>query len=393
MNWASRSRSRHQNGHPCRVRRHLLVTNDFPPKVGGIQSYLWELWRRLPAEDTTVYCTPHAGAAAFDAEQAFRVERSPEPVLIPYPWLAKRICALADEVGAELILLDPAVPLGIVGPWLGRPYGVILHGAEVTIPGRLPVSRSVLRRVLRGASLVIAAGHYSLAEAERCAGQPLPAVVIPPGVDTTRFEPLGATDRSAARATFGIDDDDVVVASVNRLVPRKGMDLLIDAVAEASQERPQLRLMIGGSGRSFDALQKQASDAGARVDVLGRLDDPDVPLLYGAADMMAMLCHDRWRGLEQEGFGIVFLEAAAAGLPQIAGRSGGAAEAVVDGVTGVVIDDPTSTSSVARALIGLVDSVDLRHSLGSAARTRACETFDYDVLAARLQQAINDWTP
>lgn len=391
-NWASRSRSGQQNRHPWRVRRHLLVTNDFPPKVGGIQSYLWELWRRLPAEDVTVYCTPHAGAAAFDAEQAFRIERSPEPVLIPYPWLAKRICALADEVGAELILLDPAVPLGIVGPWLGRPYGVVLHGAEVTIPGRLPVSRSVLGRVLRGASLVIAAGNYSLAEAERCADQALPAVVIPPGVDTSRFQPPDATARSAAREAFGIEDEDVVVASVNRLVPRKGMDLLIDAVAEASRTRPQLRLMIGGSGRSFEALQKQADGVGARIEMLGRLDDPDVPRLYQAADMMAMLCHDRWSGLEQEGFGIVFLEGAAAGLPQIAGRSGGAAEAVVDGITGLVIDDPTSTSAVASALIQLVDDADRRRSLGDAARARACEDFDYDVLAARLQHAINDWT-
>ncbi len=375
------------------MRHHLLVTNDFPPKVGGIQSYLWELWRRLPAEDTTVYCTPHAGAAVFDAKQAFRIERSPERVLLPYPWLAKRVCALADEVGAELILLDPAVPLGMVGLWLGRPYGVVLHGAEVTIPGRLPMSKSVLRRVLCGASLVISAGHYALAEAERCAGRPLPSVVIPPGVDTTRFGPLDVAERAGARAAFGIGDDDVVVASVNRLVPRKGMDLLIDAVAQASQERPALRLLIGGSGRSFDDLQKQAADSGARVDLLGRLGDLDVPRLYGAADMMAMLCHDRWGGLEQEGFGIVFLEAAAAGLPQIAGRSGGAAEAVVHGVTGIVIDDAMSTSTVARALIGLVDDAGLRRELGEAARSRACETFDYDVLADQLQHAINEWTP
>lgn len=376
------------------MRRHLLVTNDFPPKVGGIQSYLWELWRRLPADDTTVYCTPHAGAAAFDAEQPFRIERSPEPVLLPHPWLAKRICALADEVGAELILLDPAVPLGMIGPRLDRPYGVVLHGAEVTIPGRLPVSRSMLRRVLRGASLVVSAGNYALAEAERCADRTLPSVVIPPGVDTTRFQPLAVHDRAAARAAFGIEDTDVVVASVNRLVPRKGMDLLIDAVAEASRERPELRLMIGGSGRSFDALAKQARQASnARIEMLGRLDDPDVPRLYGAADVMAMLCHDRWAGLEQEGFGIVFLEAAAAGLPQIAGRSGGAAEAVLHDITGVVINDPHSVTDVARALIGLVDDTTRRRELGAAARRRACEAFDYDVLANRLQQAIDDWTP
>lgn len=383
-------------GHPDQVRRHLLVTNDFPPKVGGIQSYLWELWRRLPADDVIVYCTPYRGAAAFDAAQAFRVERSPEPVLLPYPWLAQRIVELADEVGAELVLLDPAVPLGIIGPWLGRPYGVVLHGAEVTIPGRLPVSRSVLRRVLLGADLVIAAGHYPLAEAERCAGRSLPSVVIPPGVDTDRFRPLGDIGRAEARRHFGIEEDDVVVASVNRLVPRKGMDLLIDAVAEASAVRPELRLIIGGSGRSERELRDRAAEriaAGARIELLGRLEDPDVPRLYGAADVMAMLCHDRWVGLEQEGFGIVFLEAAAAGIPQIAGRSGGAAEAVADGETGVVIDEATSVAEVASALVELVDDSERRHALGAAARERACQRFDYDVLASRLEQAIDEWSP
>lgn len=375
------------------MRRHLLVTNDFPPKFGGIQSYLWELWRRLPAEDTTVYCTPRDQSVGFDARQAFRIERSPEPVLLPYPWLARRICNLADEVDAELIMLDPAVPLGIIGPFLGRPYGVVLHGAEVTIPGRLPGARRALRRVLLGASLVVAAGEYALAEAERCAGRQLPAVVIPPGVDTSRFVPPDASARSAARDEFGFSSDDVVIASVNRLVPRKGMDTLIDAVSEIARSRPHVRLVIGGTGRSFDDLRSRAGQSGARIDLLGRLDDDAVPRLYQAADIMAMLCHDRWRGLEQEGFGIVFLEAAASGLPQIAGRSGGAAEAVADGQTGIVVDEPRSIEAVVAALVDLIDDTERRHRLGAAARRRACEGFDYDVLAAQLERAIDDWSP
>ena len=375
------------------MRRHLLVTNDFPPKVGGIQSYLWELWRRLPPEDTTVYCTPHEHSVAFDARHDFRIERSPEPVLLPYPWLVRRVRDMADEVGAELIMLDPAVPLGIIGPFLDRPYGVVLHGAEVTVPGRLPVARQVLRRVLLGASLVVAAGDYALAEAERCAGRPLPAVVIPPGVDTTRFTPPDPASRSAAREAYGFGVDDVVIASVNRLVPRKGMDVLIDAVAEVSRIRPQIRLVIGGTGRKFDELNDRADRSGARIELMGRLDDLEVPRLYGAADMMAMLCHDRWGGLEQEGFGIVFLEAAACGLPQIAGRSGGAADAVADGQTGIVVDEPTSTDAVVAALLALIDDPGRRKQLGAAARLRACEDFDYDVLAARLQRGIDDWNP
>ncbi|MEZ5230032.1 MAG: hypothetical protein R2710_26225 [Acidimicrobiales bacterium] len=159
--------------------RHLLVTNDFPPKVGGIQNYLLELWQRLPAEQAHVYTTPYAHAVAFDARQRFWIERSPEPVLLPSPWLARRVDRLAERLDASLVLLDPAVPLGLIGPRLHRPYGVVLHGAEVTIPGRLPGSSHALRSVLTQASLVVSAGAYALREAERCAGRSLPSVVIP----------------------------------------------------------------------------------------------------------------------------------------------------------------------------------------------------------------------
>lgn len=371
--------------------RHLLVTNDFPPKVGGIQSYLWELWRRLPPEETVVYCTPHDHAAAFDMDQPFRIERSPEPVLVPYPWLGGRITRLADDVGADLVMLDPALPLGLIGPGLGRPYGVVLHGAEVTIPGRLPGSRQALRRVLRNASLVVAAGDFALAEAEQCAETTLPSVVIPPGVDTNRFRPLEGSNRSRARQHFGFASGDVVIASVNRLVPRKGMDVLINAVADLAVRRPETRLVIGGAGRSEEGLRSLARDRNAPVSFLGRISDEDVTRLYGAADLMAMLCHDRWGGLEQEGFGIAFVEAASAGIPQVAGRSGGSAEAVVDGVTGFVVDQPRDGRAVGEALERLVADQTLRTRMGRAARARAVSDFDYDALARRLHAALRNW--
>ena len=124
--------------------RHLLVTNDFPPKVGGIQSYLWELWRRLPSDDVVVHTTPYEGTEAFDAAQAFTVIRSPEPWLLPQPVLVARVNRLIAEHDVDLVLLDPAVPVGLIGPHLDVPYGVVLPGAEVTIPGRVPVSRQLL---------------------------------------------------------------------------------------------------------------------------------------------------------------------------------------------------------------------------------------------------------
>ncbi len=376
--------------------RHLLVTNDFPPKIGGIQNYLWELWRRLPADSFEVYTTPYRGAAVFDAEQAFAIERSPEPVIGPYPWLVDRIDRLAAEVGADLVVLDPAVPLGAIGPALATPYAVVLHGAEVTVPARLPVARSVLRRVLRSARLVISAGAYALGEAERCAGRALPSVVVPPGVDHDRFAPLDGPDRVAARRAFGVDDDQFCVATVNRLVPRKGLHFVIPAVAELDRRlkrRPAdgfagATALIGGTGRHRSTLERLADREGAPIRLLGRLSDADVGRLYGAADAMAMLCHERWWGLEQEGYGISFVEAAAAGLPQVAGRSGGAHEAVVDGVTGMVLDDPSDAATVATTLEDLARDPVRRRDMGRAARARAIAELDYDRLASRLHAAL-----
>lgn len=376
------------------MRRTLLVTNDFPPKIGGIQNYLWELWRRLDPAAVMVHTTPHPGTAAFDAAQPFPIERSPEPWLGPWPWLVPRLRALADRHRAELLLLDPALPLGLIGPSLGRPYGVVLHGAEVTIPARLPLSGRLMARTLDSASLVVSAGRYALAEAERCVGRPLPSVVIPPGVDHERFRPVTGPRRERIRAANGVGPDEVLVASVSRLVPRKGMHTLIRAVAEADArlgaDGPRLRLVIGGTGREEEALRALAGSIGAPATLTGRLDDRAVAELYGSADVMAMLCNERWWGLEQEGFGIVFLEAAAAGLPQVAGRSGGAHEAVEDGVTGLVVDRPDDVSAAAAALVDLARDPERRAKLGEAARRRAVESFDYDRLAGRLQVAIDE---
>lgn len=370
--------------------RHLLVTNDFPPKIGGIQSYLWELWRRLPAEDVTVLTTPYRDADAWDRAQGFRVERTREPVLLPNPVLRRHIRRLATEVGAGLVVLDPALPLGALGPGLGLPYAVVLHGAEVTVPGRLPVTRPLLRRVVEGATLVIAAGGYPEAEARRVAGAATPPVVqVPPGVDVERFVPAAAIERAAARARLGLAGRGPLVLSVSRLVPRKGMDTLVRAAATLRATHPDLTVAIAGSGRDRARLEQMIKRSGAPVQLLGRVPDPDLPDLYACADVFALCCRTRWAGLEQEGFGIVFLEAAAAGVPSVAGDSGGAAEAVSDGETGIVVGDPDDVGAVAAAIARLVDAPDLARKWGQAARRRAEEQFSYDGLAARLGAALD----
>ena len=368
--------------------RHLLVTNDYPPKLGGIQNYLWELWRRLPPDDVCVLTRSHPGDAEWDAQQNHRVVRSPRQFLLPTPEMADEITELAEETGAELVLYDPAVPLGALAPRLPHPYGVILHGAEVTVPGRLPGTRQVLARVLRGAQVVITAGQYSVTEAERAAGGPLPAVIVPPGVDVDRFKPLDAAERQAVRGRFGLPVDAPVVVSISRLVPRKGMDVLIKASARLADRHPGLVVAVAGAGRDRARLDRLIGHTEAPVRLLDRVADADLPDLYGCADVFAMMCRQRWGGLEQEGFGIVFLEAAAAGVPQLAGDSGGAAEAVEHGRTGLVVDRPNQIGAVTASLGAMLsDQVRLRQ-MGLDSRLRAVAEFSYDHMAERLRTVI-----
>lgn len=369
------------------MRPHVLVTNDFPPKVGGIQSYLWELWRRLPPECTTVLTTPHRGAAPFDAVQPMRIVRTRDPVLLPHPGLARRIRALADEVSAEIVLLDPALPLGALGPRLGLPYGVVLHGAEVTVPARLPGLSVVLSAVLRNASMAISAGGYAAGEAQRCASRALPVTEVPPGVDTNRFVPLGAEERLRARRRFGVDSGPLVVC-LSRLVPRKGFDVVIDAVSRLRPKHPGLQLAIAGAGRDRQRLERRARRLEVPVVFSGRISGDDVSLFMAMGDVFAAPCRSRWAGLEQEGFGIVFVEAAACGVPAVAGRSGGSHEAVAHGRTGFVVDRPAHPGDVAAAIDDLLSCGHRRAEMGIAARQEAEQRFSYDALAAELEAAL-----
>ena len=369
------------------MRPHLLVTNDFPPKIGGIQNYLWELWRRLPSESVTVLTTPYRGAAAFDAAAPMRIVRTREPVLLPHRGLMGRIRSLADEVGAEMVLLDPALPLGALGPRLGLSYGVVLHGAEVAIPARLAGLTTLMAHVLRSSSLVISAGGYAAAEAERCAGTALPIVEIPPGVDTERFVPRDDGERQSTRTSYGFDGGPLVV-SLSRLVPRKGFDTVISAVSALAPEHPGMALAIGGAGRDRARLERLARDSAATIRFVGRVDADELPQFMAMGDVFAAPCRSRWAGLEQEGFGIVFAEAAACGVAAVAGRSGGSHEAVRHGHTGLIVDRPHQATEVAAAISHLLSDPARRFEMGTAARAAATERFAYEILAQRLASAL-----
>ncbi len=379
---------------------HLLVTNDFPPKIGGIQSYLWELWKRLPPESTTVFTTPYAGTEAFDAASPIRIIRSKQRVLLPTPTVARQVLELANTLGVNHVVLDPAVPVGLIGPWLrkqGLTYSVVLHGAEVAIPGRLPGTSSALRMVLTQASHVISAGQYPLAEAQRCAGRTLDATVIPPGVDIDRFHPLNTAERNAARIAAGLPPvgGTPIVFTASRHVPRKGIDTLIDTCAEVAPRIGGLCLVIASTGRQRHSLERRARRArqrsGQSLDVrfLGRIPDETLTTLYAATDLNATLCRSRWGGLEQEGFGIIFVEGGASGIASLAGASGGSSDAVMNGVTGAIVAQPVRVRDAVPVLEGLLGDRVRLAAMGAAARDRMVHEFDYDNLARSLHDVLN----
>ncbi len=376
------------------MNRHLLVTNDFPPKVGGIQSYLWELWQRFDPDAAVVLTArSHPDHERFDAEQrrrGLRIERvSSRTLYFPSPRAFRRIRRLAEEADVGCVVFDPAVPLGLMAPRLGLPFAIVIHGAEVAVPARIPVAKGAVRYVAEHASLIISAGEYPAAELKRCVPRLSARIVVaPPGVNPQRITPLSRDARRRARQHLGLPLDALVISSVSRLVPRKGMDVLVDAAGLLAARHPQLVVAIAGAGRDAPRLRRRIGRSGAPVRMLGAVSEPDKLALLGSSDLFVMACRKRWGGLEQEGFGIVFLEAAAAGIAQIAGDSGGAAEAVVDGETGLVVRQPQRPEALAAAIETLIAEPELREKMGAAARRRAAELFDYERLATRVATAL-----
>jgi phosphatidyl-myo-inositol dimannoside synthase len=367
--------------------RHLLVTNDYPPKTGGIQVYLYELWRRLePHRAVVVTATSDPNAESFDATSEVVVERIAAKTLFFPSWRAMRaIEAAITRHQPDLVLLDPAWPLGLLGPRLSVPYGVVVHGAEVTVPGRLPIVASSLRYVLKNASVVICAGSYPESEVRRIVAEYTPPIIqVPPGVDTWRFTPIDPARRAEVRRSLDLPEGAFLVSSYSRLVPRKGMDTLIRAAARLKPQFPELHVAIGGAGRDEKRLHALATRLAAPVTFLGRVPDDTLGDWVGSSDLMVMDCRSRWFGLEQEGFGIVFIEAAAAGVAQIAGRSGGSHEAVQNGVTGFVVADSRSAELLAKAIRTLMVDDGRRREFARASRVAAVERFDWNTLAARL---------
>jgi phosphatidylinositol alpha-1,6-mannosyltransferase len=366
------------------VPRTLVVTNDFPPRVGGVQQYVFNVVRHLPPDRVAVVAPSWPGWREHDAALPFPVYRFPPAFLWPTGELAAKVRSVARENGSEVVLFGHGLPLGLLGPGLlertGLPYVVATHGAEYWF-ALLPGLATGLRLATSRASRVLAISRFTGRVVRTAVPPRVPVSLLPPGVDPERFRPDQSGDE--VRRRHGLGDRPLVVC-VSRLVPRKGQDVLMRAMPRILRRVPDAALLIVGGGADRPRLEALAAKAPrGSVAFAGQVPDADLPAHHAAADVFAMPCRSRLAGLEVEGFGIVFLEAASAGKPVVAGESGGAAEAVRDGETGLVVDG-RHEGAVAEAVASLLADPARAAAMGKAGRARVERWFTWPRLTERL---------
>jgi phosphatidyl-myo-inositol dimannoside synthase len=366
------------------VPRTLLVTNDYPPKVGGIQRTLEALVDRLPPDRVAVVCPDHADAGDFDDAAPYRVLRQPAPFLWPTPSVADAVRAAVDATAAEVVLFGATYPLALLGPRLaasGLPYIAAAHGFEYWL-SIAPGTHAAMRHATSKASRVAVMCSAFIARTVRTAvPRSVPVSVLYPGADVEAFRPdLPTAD---LRERHGLGDRPVVVC-VSRLVARKGQDVLIRGMADVRSRAPGATLVIVGGGPDEPRLRGLAAAAPeGSVVFAGQVSEADLPRYYALGDVFAMPCRSRLAGMEVEGWGNVFIEAAACGKPVVVGDSGGAREALVDGETGVLVDG-TDGRAVADAVGGLLADPARAAAMGEAGRSRVLRRHTWPAIATTL---------
>lgn len=365
----------------------LIVTNDFPPRPGGIQAFVHNLALRRPAGSVVVYASSWHGADLFDAQQPFPVVRLSGSLMLPGPRVLRRAGEIARAEGCDSVLFGAAAPLGLMAPALRR-YGVerfvgLTHGHEAGWAG-LPVARGLLRRIGDGVDVLTYLGEYTRSRMAKALSPEAVARMerLAPGVDVTVFhEGSGGAE---VRARYGLCDRPVAVC-VSRLVPRKGQDMLIRSWPAVRRAVPGAALLLVGGGPYQAELERLAATCQVTDSVVftGSVPWPELPAHYDAGDVFAMPCRTRRRGLDVEGLGIVYLEASASCLPVVAGDSGGAPDAVLEGETGLVVNG-RSTAQIAEAVIGLLADPERARAMGEKGRSWIEREWTWDRQAARL---------
>lgn len=355
--------------------RIALVTLDYPPERGGVARYLGNLVEASEdAIDVFVNETHRAvGPGHVEAVPFLRTRW-------PAWWPMISVMRGFRRRGYASVLVSQALPCGTAA-WLARrsgglPYAVLLHGLDLRLARRSRRKSWLLRRVLGGARAVFA-NSCAVADEIRAFAPSVDPIVVTPGVEPRTFP-----DRAVARRLFDLPMEAIRVLAVTRLVPRKGLDRLLDAMHLLPGD---VGLTIVGDGQDRERLAKLAKPLGERVRFVSEADDAERDAWYAASDIFVLPVRDE--GDDVEGFGIVFLEAALAGMPCVAGASGGAVEAVVDGETGFIVD-PGDPQAIAGAIDRLRADADLRERLGRAGRERAMRDFRWNDRWGKVKDAL-----
>ncbi|MEJ5915440.1 glycosyltransferase family 4 protein [Pseudokineococcus sp. 1T1Z-3] len=376
--------------------RTLVVTNDYPPRTGGIETFVAAVVARLPPEDVVVHTARQDGDAAYDAARPHAVVRDPARLLVPTPAVTRRVAATARAHGCDRVWFGAAAPLALMAPALRR-AGVrrvvaTTHGHEVwwsTLPG----TRRALRAIGDRVDVLTALGPWCASRIARplsCEGRARLRRLVP-GVDADVFSP--AADGDAVRAAHGLTGRPVVVC-VSRVVARKGQDTLVRAWPAVRARVPGAALLVVGDGPGRRRVERLARRLGVERDVVlaGRVPWADTPSHHAAGDVFAVPTRTRLLGLEPEALGICYLEAAATGLPVVVGRSGGAPDAVLDGRSGVVVDG-RDVGAVADAVAELLADRDRARALGAAGRQWVTATWSWPEQVERLARLLDPDVP
>ncbi|MGC4934939.1 glycosyltransferase family 4 protein [Gordonia sp. DT30] len=374
------------------TRRTLLVTNDFPPRRGGIQSYLQNLVDLLDPDEVVVYAPRWRGRSdkEFDAQVPYRVYRHPTTLMLPTPFVARRAARIVREEQISTVWFGAAAPLAVLAGHLRRAGAsrviASTHGHEVGW-SMLPGARAVLRHIGDNTDVITFVSRYTRGRFASAFGPRAALEYLPPGVDVTRFAPDDQA-RRRIRGQLGLGDRPTILC-LSRLVPRKGQDVLIRALPLIRSEIADAVLVIVGGGPYADTLDKLAQSEGVAEHVIftGSVPADDLPAYHAAADVFAMPARTRAGGLDVEGLGIVYLEASASGVPVVAGNSGGAPETVREGITGTVVDG-TDVAAVAFALIAILSDPDAAAEMGRQGRVFVEERWQWAQIAARLRQLL-----
>lgn len=378
------------------MKRTLFITNDFGPRAGGIETFIIGLIQRLPHTSTIVYTSAQGDTRDYDAawlaEYGVRVIRDRAKILLPTPRVNRTVAKLVKYEGIETVAFGAAAPLAIMSSVLRRAGArriiALTHGHEVWWSKVFPFTLA-MRRIGSTTDSLTYLGEFTRKAISAAltpkAGNAM--VKIAPGIDTDHFAPVDAT---ILRKSLGLTGKRVIV-SVGRLVHRKGQDYLIEAMSAIVHEIPDAHLVLVGEGPYREHLVKlvQKYSLDDYVTFIGRIQYAELPKYICLGDVFAMPSRSRFRGLEVEGLGIVYLEASACGLPVIAGASGGAPDAVIEGITGVVVDGQDS-AAIAVAAINLLNDPEKATKMGRAGRDWIVEKWRWQIWSEKFEKLINN---